>query len=122
MQDIICSWLIHHVCMRAVCVDVPCIWQAWLRKEVTGAVFQTLYDLQHPNNCSATKQLYCNLGKHCGFGCQLHHVVHCFATAVALNRTMVVNVSVEPAAAAAAAAAAIFAIKKLELLACAAFS
>jgi hypothetical protein len=81
------------------------IQQAWLRKEVTGAVFQALYNLQHPSNCSAAKQLYCQLGKNCGFGCQLHHVVHCFTIAVALNRTMVVNVSkVLPPAAAAAAA------------------
>ncbi|WIA16933.1 hypothetical protein OEZ85_013856 [Tetradesmus obliquus] len=66
--------------------------QAWLRREVTGAVFQALIDLQHPANCSAAKKVYCQLGKNCGFGCQLHHVVHCFTIAVALNRTMVVDV------------------------------
>jgi hypothetical protein len=81
------------------CCTIPAIIfcphnQAWLRKEVTAAVFQALYDLQHPANCSTAKHIYCQLGKNCGFGCQLHHVVHCFAIAVALNRTMVVNVSV----------------------------
>ncbi|KAF6264821.1 hypothetical protein COO60DRAFT_22761 [Scenedesmus sp. NREL 46B-D3] len=66
--------------------------QAWLRQEVTAAVFQALYDLQHPANCSSVRKLHCNFNKGCGFGCELHHVVHCFATAVALNRTMLVHV------------------------------
>uniref|UniRef100_A0A383VNV2 GT23 domain-containing protein n=1 Tax=Tetradesmus obliquus TaxID=3088 RepID=A0A383VNV2_TETOB len=66
--------------------------QAWLRREVTGAVMQALHDLQQPSNCSAVKKLYCDLGKSCGFGCQLHHVVHCFTISVALKRTMVVKV------------------------------
>uniref|UniRef100_A0A383W6Q5 GT23 domain-containing protein n=1 Tax=Tetradesmus obliquus TaxID=3088 RepID=A0A383W6Q5_TETOB len=63
--------------------------QAWLRQEVTGAVLQALHDLQHPPDCSTARKLLCNLNKNCGFGCQIHHVVHCFAQAVALNRTMV---------------------------------
>ncbi|WIA43735.1 hypothetical protein OEZ86_010161 [Tetradesmus obliquus] len=66
--------------------------QAWLRRWVTGAVLKALHDLQQPSNCSAVKKLYCDLGKSCGFGCQLHHVVHCFTIAVALKRTMVVKV------------------------------
>jgi hypothetical protein len=61
---------------------------------VTGAVLQALHDLQHPPDCSTARKLLCNLNKACGFGCQIHHVVHCFTHAVALNRTMVLyNVS-----------------------------
>ncbi|KAF6255596.1 hypothetical protein COO60DRAFT_1627492 [Scenedesmus sp. NREL 46B-D3] len=65
--------------------------QAWLRREVTGAVLQGLQDLQHPSDCTTARKLLCSLNKSCGFGCQIHHVVHCLAHAVALNRTMVMT-------------------------------
>jgi glycoprotein 6-alpha-L-fucosyltransferase len=52
---------------------------------------QALHDLQHPADCSAARKLLCSLNKDCGFGCQIHHVVHCFAHAVALNRTLVLT-------------------------------
>lgn len=71
-----------------------CPTQAWLRTEVTDAVWQYLHDLQHPANCTTARKLLCDLNKACGFGCQVHHVVHCLANAIALNRTMVLKVSV----------------------------
>jgi hypothetical protein len=55
-------------------------------------MFSMLHDLQHPANCSAARKLYCDLNKGCGFGCQLHHVVHCMTHAVALNRTLIMQV------------------------------
>lgn len=87
MYEVCTKWLAGFaVLLLYVC-------QAWLRRGVTGAVLKALHDLQQPSNCNAVKKLYCDLGKSCGFGCQLHHVVHCFTIAVALKRTMVVKVS-----------------------------
>lgn len=63
-----------------------------MSSELKGAVFDALNALQHPSNCSAARKLVCNFNKGCGFGCELHHVVHCLAHAIALNRTMVLKV------------------------------
>jgi len=49
--------------------------------------------LQHPEDCSTAKFLYCNINKGCGFGCQLHHVAFCFSIAYGANRTLVVDSS-----------------------------
>jgi hypothetical protein len=66
--------------------------QAWLKEQVTTKMFSILNDLQHPANCSTARKLVCNFNKACGFGCQMHHAVHCFTHAVALNRTLILEV------------------------------
>ena len=48
---------------------------------------------QFPANCSHARKLVCDINKYCGFGCQMHHVLHCLANAVALNRTMILKVT-----------------------------
>lgn len=49
--------------------------------------------LQHPHDCSSARKLVCSLNAvGCGFGCQVHHAVHCLAHAVALNRTLILKV------------------------------
>lgn len=65
--------------------------QVWLRAEVTDAVYKYINELQHPTDCNTARKLLCDLDKSCGFGCQVHHVVHCLAHAVALNRTLVLR-------------------------------
>lgn len=67
--------------------------QAWIKEDVTRHVELALEKLQFPEDCNGTRKLVCDLNKECGFGCQVHHVVHCFANAVALNRTMLLKVS-----------------------------
>lgn len=47
--------------------------------------------MQNPLNCSQSRLLLCNLGKGCGFGCQVHHLVFCLVTSVATNRTLVID-------------------------------
>lgn len=79
----------HHPLALAV---LCCPTQAWLRTEVTNAVQQYLHVLQHPANCTRARKLLCDLNKGCGFGCEMHHVAHCLATAIALNRTMILKV------------------------------
>lgn len=51
----------------------------------------TIQAIRHrQSNCSRT--LLCVLNKKCGFGCQLHHAVHCFTNAVATRRALVLQV------------------------------
>lgn len=80
------------MCTVAIVVLVAVL-QAWVKEQVTSQMFSMLHNLQHPANCSAARKLVCNLNKPCGFGCQMHHVVHCFTHAVALNRTLIMEVS-----------------------------
>lgn len=66
--------------------------QAWLKAQTTAEVLKVLNGLQHPPDCAPARKLVCALDKGCGFGCQMHHVVHCLRHAVALNKTMVLKV------------------------------
>lgn len=65
-----------------------------MQAQIRDAVFEEINRLQHPANCSAARKLVCYLNKGCGFGCQIHHAVHCLAHSVALNRTLILVVSV----------------------------
>ena len=67
--------------------------QAWIKSQVTAQVFKLLNDLQHPPDCTQARKLVCKLNaSQCGFGCQIHHAVHCLAHALALNRTLILKV------------------------------
>lgn len=45
--------------------------------------------LQNPStSCSQVKRITCNLNKGCGYGCEIHHAMHCFHIAYALGRPM----------------------------------
>lgn len=66
--------------------------QAWIKRELTKNLERAFKELQYPEDCARARKLVCELDKGCGFGCQVHHVVHCFANAVALNRTMLLKV------------------------------
>jgi len=37
------------------------------------------------------KKIVCNLGKGCGYGCQLHHVTYCLMMAYATQRTLILQ-------------------------------
>lgn len=66
----------------------------WRQRELfkLASIVQTrLESLQNPSDCQAAPKMLCDLNKGCGFGCQLHHVVYCFITAYAFNRTLVVK-------------------------------
>jgi hypothetical protein len=56
----------------------------------TQVLFAALKKQQHADDCSQRKRLACNLNKHCGFGCQIHHLLHCLNVAVGSGRTMAI--------------------------------
>ena len=53
-----------------------------------------LQALQNPDDCSAARKAYCRMGdKNCGYGCIMHHVVHCMISAYATQRMLVLDSS-----------------------------
>jgi glycoprotein 6-alpha-L-fucosyltransferase len=49
-----------------------------------------LNSLQNPTkSCADVKRVTCNINKGCGYGCEIHHAMHCFHIAYALGRPMV---------------------------------
>jgi glycoprotein 6-alpha-L-fucosyltransferase len=48
-----------------------------------------LNSLQNPSKpCTSVKRITCNINKGCGYGCEIHHAMHCFHIAYALGRPM----------------------------------
>jgi glycoprotein 6-alpha-L-fucosyltransferase len=49
-----------------------------------------LHALQNPSKpCTDVKRAVCNINKGCGYGCEIHHAMHCFHIAYALGRPMI---------------------------------
>lgn len=67
-------------------------YQPWREREharLSKLVQARLNSLQNPSNpCNEVKRVTCNINKGCGYGCELHHVMHCFHIAYALGRPM----------------------------------
>ncbi|KAH3859244.1 alpha-(1,6)-fucosyltransferase-like isoform X2 [Dreissena polymorpha] len=66
----------------------------WRKKEaqrLTDLVQRRLEHLQNPPDCNTAKKMFCNLGKGCGYGCQLHHVTYCLIMAYATQRTLILQ-------------------------------
>ncbi|RKP17382.1 hypothetical protein ROZALSC1DRAFT_24264 [Rozella allomycis CSF55] len=58
-------------------------------KSLSSFLKKYLSTSQNESSCQRT--LFCNINKACGFGCQIHHAVHCFHTAIATKRTLVLE-------------------------------
>ena len=66
----------------------------WRRREAENlmSIVQARFERnQNPKDCASNKQILCDLGKGCGFGCQMHHVMYCFITAYFTNRTLILD-------------------------------
>lgn len=69
-------------------------WQYWQKNvsiEMRSLMQKRLNRLQNPKDCNSAKKLLCQVGKTCGFGCQMHHVTYCFILAYASERTLVLD-------------------------------
>ena len=55
-------------------------WRWTEARDLSELVQTRLRDLQHPEDCSSAKKLVCSLNK-CGYGCQIHKIMHCFLIA-----------------------------------------
>ena len=59
-----------------------------MAQKLSEIVFQRLDHLQNPSNCDDAKFAICDIGKGCGFGCQIHHVAYCLIIAYATERSL----------------------------------
>ncbi len=69
-------------------------WQYWQKNvsmEMQSLMQKRLDRLQNPKDCDTARKLVCQVGKTCGFGCQMHHVSYCFILAFASERTLVLD-------------------------------
>ncbi len=66
-------------------------WQKNISIEMQSLMQKRLNRLQNPKDCESAKKLVCQVGKTCGFGCQMHHVTYCFILAYASERTLVLD-------------------------------
>lgn len=66
-------------------------WRKSIQTSLENVIFKKLKNLQNPSNCSEVKTLICSIQKSCGLGCVLHHFAYCLISAMALNRTLVLQ-------------------------------
>ncbi len=66
-------------------------WQKNVSMEMQSLMQKRLVRLQNPEDCDTARKLVCQVGKTCGFGCQMHHVSYCFILAYASERTLVLE-------------------------------
>ncbi|KAH9578501.1 Alpha-(1,6)-fucosyltransferase [Schistosoma haematobium] len=59
----------------------------YLSSELQSELFQ----LQNPSSCTKAKYVVASLNKPCAFGCNAHHLMHCFQMAYATGRTLILN-------------------------------
>jgi glycoprotein 6-alpha-L-fucosyltransferase len=67
-------------------------YQSWREREhksLSRLMQARLNSLQNPlKPCTDVKRISCNINKGCGYGCEIHHAMHCFHIAYALGRPM----------------------------------
>lgn len=67
-------------------------YQSWREHEhesLSKLMQARLKSLQNPSKpCDSVKRITCNINKGCGYGCEIHHAMHCFHIAYALGRPM----------------------------------
>lgn len=66
-------------------------WRKSESEKLAHHVQKKFNQLQNPPDCNSRKKIICDMGKSCGFGCQMHHVMYCFITAYFTNRTMILQ-------------------------------
>ncbi|KAK4887850.1 hypothetical protein RN001_004121, partial [Aquatica leii] len=67
---------------------------AWRNKEsadLSEIVQKRLHRLQNPADCEKAKKLVCTISYYCGFGCQIHHLIHSMILAYGLERTLILE-------------------------------
>ena len=68
-------------------------YQSWREHEhnsLSKLIQTRLNVLQNPSKpCEDVQRLTCNINKGCGYGCEIHHAMHCFHIAYALGRPLI---------------------------------
>ena len=56
-------------------------WRETEARVLSDLVQARLKHRQNPEDCSKARKLVCNLNSKCGYGCQIHSIMHCFLIA-----------------------------------------
>ncbi|CAF4398582.1 unnamed protein product, partial [Rotaria socialis] len=68
-------------------------YQLWREREhasLSKLMQARLNSLQSPiKPCENVKRVTCNINKGCGYGCEIHHAMHCFHIAYAIGRPLI---------------------------------
>ena len=56
-------------------------WRETEARDLSDLVQARLKHRQNPEDCSKARKLVCNLNSKCGYGCQIHSIMHCFLIA-----------------------------------------
>ncbi|CAF1129035.1 unnamed protein product [Rotaria sordida] len=71
-------------------VDGYQLWREHEHESLSKLMQARLNVLQNPSkSCQDVKRVTCNINKGCGYGCEIHHAMHCFHIAYALGRPMI---------------------------------
>jgi hypothetical protein len=71
-------------------VDDYQFWREMEHESLSKLMQARLTSLQNPSKpCTDVKRVTCNINKGCGYGCEIHHAMHCFHIAYALGRPMI---------------------------------
>jgi len=71
-------------------VDGYQYWREIEHESLSKLMQARLTSLQNPSKpCTDVKRVTCNINKGCGYGCEIHHAMHCFHIAYALGRPMI---------------------------------
>ncbi|CAF4932014.1 unnamed protein product [Rotaria sp. Silwood1] len=71
-------------------VDGYNLWREREHESLSKLIQTRLNVLQNPSkSCTDVKRITCNINKGCGYGCEIHHAMHCFHIAYALGRPMI---------------------------------
>jgi len=71
-------------------VDGYQYWREAEHESLANLMQARLQSLQNPSKpCDQVKRVTCNINKGCGYGCEIHHTMHCFHIAYALGRPMI---------------------------------
>jgi glycoprotein 6-alpha-L-fucosyltransferase len=67
-------------------------WREMEHESLSKLMQARLNALQNPSKpCTDVKRVSCNINKGCGYGCEIHHAMHCFHIAYALGRPMILH-------------------------------
>jgi glycoprotein 6-alpha-L-fucosyltransferase len=65
-------------------------WRETEHEKLSKLMQARINSLQNPSKpCTNVKRVTCNINKGCGYGCEIHHAMHCFHIAYALGRPMI---------------------------------
>lgn len=89
--ELLCSYRVLVASIRNLTeVDGHQAWRENEHESLSKLMQARLTSLQNPSQpCTEVKRTTCNINKGCGYGCEIHHAMHCFHISYALGRPLI---------------------------------